>query len=98
MGEKDYNKIKTEIKKEIALDLNDDIANITIFKVCSLSVDDHENHVVGKLTEFLINRYGKDDPPASSLFRVLKEFVSKKQNCEDIPHDSNELFVKKSIS
>jgi len=98
LAQQEFEVAKKKITDELSFELTDELAKITVFKVSSLSLDDHSIHVLGKLTDFLVNKFNDPDPPANSLFRVLKGYIEKKQNSEIEPQTFGELFQSKSIS
>ncbi|QLY81901.1 DUF4297 domain-containing protein [Clostridium intestinale] len=97
LSQKEIKKIVDKIKSEHTLTEEPDLHNITFFKVSDLSLTDHENHTIGKLSKFLENLYSDKNFRVGVIYRTLFDEIKRKNNYAFDIDKYDDLVEHKSI-
>lgn len=74
LDEKEITKLQERLKEEISLDIDKNILEKTYLEVSNLNVEEHETYILGRLQEFLAERFNEDDLPGQTLHKTLKNY------------------------
>ena len=94
---KGLEQIRNSLKEQINFEVDESLLKHSHLKVSELSIKGHENQILGKLQQFLFERFGQSDLPGQTLLKTLKSHIWRKQNNESENLSFDDLCKNKSI-